>query len=150
MLRDALLSYAHFFAVFLLFGTLCAEAFVIRLAPNGPALRLIARIDLLFGLSAALVIAAGVARVVYGAKGAAYYWAEPFFWAKMGAFLLVGLVSIGPTVKFLAWSRALKADAAFVPAESEVKSVRRLILAELHLFALIPLFAALMARGIGA
>jgi len=149
MLLDALLSYAHFLAVFAVFGTLAAEAFVIRMPANAATIKLIARIDLMFGISAGLAVVAGFARVFFGAKGADYYWAEPFFWAKMAAFAVVGLVSILPTMKFLAWRKAVKADANFMAPDPEVKSMRRLILVELHLFALIPLFAALMARGIG-
>jgi putative membrane protein len=150
MIVDAVLSYAHFAAVFLVFGTLCAEAFVINLPPAAAMARLLARIDLIFGVSAALAVAAGLARVFAGAKGAAYYGAEPFFWAKLATFAVVGVISITPTMRFLAWGRALKTNPDFAPPASEVKSVRSLIMAELYLFALIPLFAALMARGIGA
>lgn len=150
MLEDAILSYAHFVFVLLVAGTLVAEAFVIRLPPTAPAIRLLSRIDLFYGISAVLMIVAGFARVFMGLKDESYYWGQPFFWAKMAAFTLVGIISIMPTVKFLAWRGALKKDEAFAPAEAEVKSVRRLIMIELHVFALIPLFAALMARGIGA
>ena len=149
MLLDAALAYAHFVAVFLVFGTLSAEAFIVRLPANAATLRLLARVDLLFGISAGLAVAAGLARVYFGAKGAAYYWAEPFFWAKMAAFAIVGLISIVPTLRFIRWRKAAAADGAFVAPEADMKAVRRLIMIELHLFALIPLFAVLMARGIG-
>ena len=41
------------------------------------------------------------------------------------------------------------ADAAFSAPEAEAKRVRRLVVIEAHLVALLVLFAALMARGIG-
>lgn len=148
MMRDALLSYAHFFGAFVLFGALFGQALMIRQPPGPAMVRLIARLDMVFGLSALWMIAAGVSRVLWGAKGPDYYAAQPFFAAKMAVFVLIGLVSIWPSLKFRAWARALKADGAFAPAAGEVKSIRTLITAELFLFALLPLFAALMARGL--
>ena len=50
------------------------------------ALRL-ARVDAWFGIMAALVVAAGVLRVFFGAKGYEYYFVNIFFWAKMALFV---------------------------------------------------------------
>jgi putative membrane protein len=61
----------------------------------------------------------------------------------------VGLISIKPTLRILAWQKRAKADAAFVPALDEVSALRRTMLLEIHVFALVPIFAAMMARGIG-
>jgi putative membrane protein len=149
MIVDAALSFAHFTAVFLLVGTLVAEAFVIRLPPSAAMVRLLSRIDLFYGISAGLVIAAGVARVFWGARAASYYAGQPFFWAKMAVFALIGLISIVPTLRFISWRRRLKTDETALPDAADVKSVRRLIMVEAHLLAVVPLFAALMARGIG-
>ena len=147
MLLDALLSYAHFVFAFILFGALAGEAFVLRLAQNAASLRLLVRMDMFYGLSALGVIAAGLARVFYGVRGAAFYGGEPFFWAKLAVFAAVGIISIWPTMRFLSWRRALIGDEGFVPPEAEVKAMRRLVMIELHLLALVPLFAAFMARG---
>lgn len=149
MLIDAALSYLHFVFAFILAGALAAEAFVLRLAVDAPAARLLVRIDGFYGLSAVCVIAAGIARVIWGAAGAGYYLEQPFFWAKMAAFALIGLISIAPTRAFFRWRRAA-ANADFAVDEAERQRVRRLVMIELHLFALVPLFAVLMARGIGA
>jgi putative membrane protein len=148
--HDALLSYVHFFFAFILFGTLAAEAFVLRLAVTGETMRLLTRIDLFYGLAAVGVLIAGVGRVFGGAKGAGYYAGEPFFWAKLVAFLAVGLISIVPTMTFTRWRNASKADASFAPGADAVKQTQRLVLVEVLVFSTIPLFAALMARGIGA
>ena len=64
------------------------------------------------------------------------------FWAKMVAFLAVGLISIGPTRAFIKWVKVL-------PDEAAIKSIRRFVMIELHVFVLVPLFAVLMARGFG-
>jgi len=150
LLHDAALSYLHFIFALILVAALAAEAFVLRLPVDSRVARLLLRIDLFYGISAVGVIVAGVARVFWGAKGAEFYGAQPFFWAKMAAFAVIGLISIAPTRKFMAWVRQAGKDAAFVVSEAEVKNVRRLVMIEVHLLALVPLFAALMARGVGS
>ena len=150
LLHDAALSYLHFVFAFILVGAIVAEAFVLRLPVDGRAARLLLRIDLFYGLSAVGVILAGVARVFWGAKGAGYYAGQPMFWAKMGAFAIVGLVSIAPTRAFFRWVKAARADPSLVVNDDEAKRARRLVMIELHVLALVPLFAALMARGIGS
>ena len=66
------------------------------------------------------------------------------FWTKIAIFLLVGLLSIPPTLAFLRWKRAQDA-----PPATEITRVRRFLLAEVALFALLPVFAAAVARGYG-
>jgi putative membrane protein len=74
---------------------------------------------------------------------------NPIFWAKIGVFVIVGLLSIPPTMQIIRWRRAASADAAFVPALPEVQFVRRYMHCEGAVFFTIPIFAALMARGYG-
>ena len=54
---------------------------------------------------AALVVAAGVLRVFFGAKGYEYYLVNIFFWAKMALFVGVALLSVAPTYMYLVWRR---------------------------------------------
>jgi putative membrane protein len=60
----------------------------------------------------------------------------------------VGLISIQPTTTFIRWRRNLD-DPAWKLPEEEQRRVRRLVMIEVHLAALIPLFAVIMARGLG-
>ena len=108
----------------------------------------IANADLGFGLAAVAVLVTGALRVFYGAKGTAFYLHNPVFHVKVALFVLVGLVSIAPTLAFLRWRRAWTADAAFRITPHEYARVRRFILIELHLIALIPIAAVMMARGL--
>lgn len=71
------------------------------------------------------------------------------FWAKIAAFGAVGLLSVRPTLRIAAWQKRLKVDAAFVPQRDDIDTLRRIMLAEIQVFALIPIFAAAMARGVG-
>jgi putative membrane protein len=143
------LSFLHFVFLLILAGALSAEAFVLRLPLSAPVARLLLRIDLFYGLSAVGLLLAGAARVMWGAKGWAFYLAQPFFWAKLALFALIGVVSIWPTLAFFRWAKAYKRAADFTAPAAELKRVRRLVMAELHLLALVVLSAALMARDIG-
>jgi putative membrane protein len=148
--HDAALSFLHFAFAFLLAGALSAEAFVLRLPVNAQVARLLLRIDLFYAIAAIGVILAGLSRVFVGAAGPAYYATQPFFWAKMAAFATVALISIAPTLTFIRWNKAARGDANFAVPDADAKKMRRLVMIELHVFVLIPLFAALMARGIGS
>ena len=148
MLGDAVLAWLHFVLAFVLVGVLVAEAFILRLPVDGRVARLLVRVDLFYGVSAVLLIFVGIARVIWGAKGWAYYQGEPFFWAKMASFALIAGLSIQPTLTYLRWLRAASANAGFAAPEAEIARVRRYVMVEIHLLALLLLFAVLMARAI--
>jgi len=149
LFADAGLAFLHFVLVFVLVGAIAAEGFVLRLKVDAPVVALLSRIDRLYGISSGLLMTAGVARVIWGAKGWEYYVQSHAFWGKMAMFLIIGLISIRPTLKFIAWQRLAKADAAFVAPETEVRAMRRWVLIEAHLLAVVILFAVLLARGLG-
>lgn len=150
LLHDAGLAWLHFVLAFVLVGALVAEAFILRLPVDGRVARVLLRVDLFYGASSVLLILVGISRVIWGAKGWDYYNAQPFFWAKMVTFGVIGLLSIGPTRAFMRWVKQTNAEPAFVVAEADVKRMRRLVVVEAHLVALLLLFASLMARGIGS
>ncbi len=148
-MHDAGLAWLHFLFAFVLVGALCAELFILRLPIDSRVARLLLRVDLFYGASSVLIILAGVSRVLWGAKGWDYYNAQPFFWAKMVVFGVIGLASIIPTRTFMRWSKSFNADPNFAVPEAQLKSVRRYVTIEVHLIAVLLLFASFMARGIG-
>jgi len=149
MLQDALLAWLHYLAIFVLVVLMTAEAVLLRPGIPAAAVPRLARYDLGYALSAVAVLATGVLRLTLGAKGAAFYLANPWFHAKIGVFVAVALCSIPPTLRFLRWRRRAAQDPGFVPAEADIRRARRWVMIEAHLFILLPLFAALMARGVG-
>ncbi|HEY4944288.1 MAG TPA: DUF2214 family protein [Rhizomicrobium sp.] len=146
---DLHLAIAHHLLIFALAAVLAFEIGVIRAGMTARDVTRVARVDLWYGILAGLIVAVGFARAIYAAKGWAYYSVNHFFWAKLGTFALVGLLSIVPTIAIIRWRRALARDPAQVPSESAIANVRRFLWAEAVLFALIPAFAAAMARGYG-
>ncbi len=149
MLTDWALASLHHLAVFTLAATLAAEVAILSIDVDAKAIARLARIDAAYGLLAGLVVIVGVARVIWGAKGYDYYLVNHFFWTKMALFLSVGLLSIPPTIRYLAWRRRLRADADFRPALEAIARVRTYLWAEAAFFLAIPLAAAAMARGYG-
>ncbi len=148
-MTDLILAIAHHLAVFTLFGVLLAEIVLLRPGIAGDRLRQIGTIDAIYGAAAGLVLVIGVLRVLLGDKGADYYMHNWAFWLKMAAFVVVGLLSVPPTIAILGWRRKLAADPGFVPGADIVARLRLCLTGELVAFAFIPAFAAAMARGYG-
>jgi putative membrane protein len=149
MLLEALLAYAHFVAILALVVFLTSEAALCRAEwLNAAVVRRLGTVDLWYLGSAIAVLATGVARTIWGMKGAAWYWSQPWLHVKLGLFVVIALMSIVPTRAFLRWRRELDAGGV-PPAPEDVRRVRLWIMVEAHLLVLIPLAAVLLARGIG-
>lgn len=147
MWTDAILAYLHFAAIFALVWFFAKEWTLLRAGAAALDTQRLVRADAGVGALAGSVLATGALRAVWGAKGWAFYAHNPVFHLKVGLFVLVGLLSIAPTRAFLRWHRARRADPAYRVPEAEWRAVRRWLMIELHLVALIPLAAVLMARG---
>ncbi|HSE92814.1 MAG TPA: DUF2214 family protein [Methylomirabilota bacterium] len=145
---EPLLAYFHVLAFVLTGAFLTTELVLCRPGLAAPHVRLLPRLDIVFFLSALVALATGLLRLFFYAKGVAFYLPNPAFHAKMALYLAVAVLSVYPTLRFIRWRRALIEGDALPPSQ-EVAAVRRLLHIELGLFALMPLMAVLMARGIG-
>lgn len=148
MWNDALLAYLHFAAIFGLVWFLAQVRLLLRGGPASLLPELLARADAALGKFAMLVLLTGALRAAWGAKGWSFYAHNPVFHVKITLFVLVGLLSIVPTLAFLRWRRAQRADPAARVADAAWRRVRGFVIAELVLVALIPLAAVVMARGL--
>jgi putative membrane protein len=145
---DLPFAIGHHLLAFAIAAILAAE-WVAATSLNPGGVARLQRLDRYYGVAATLLIIVGILRVLYAGKGTLFYTSNPIFWAKMAAFGLVGLLSIAPTVTIMHWGRKARSDAGFLPRETELARLRRWIAAELVLFVPIPIFAAMMARGVG-
>jgi putative membrane protein len=141
---DLTLAILHHFFVFALFGVLFAEFVTVRRGMDAATTARVVPVDAWYGILAALIVIVGFSRAIFAAKGWTYYSHNAFFWAKIGTFVVIGLLSVPPTLAFLKWRRSGAA-----PTEEAVARVRRFLWGELALFPLLPAFAAAMARGYG-
>jgi putative membrane protein len=149
MLTDLLLAIAHHLLIFTLFGLLVTE--MVMLKPELPrsTIARLARIDSAYGIVAGLIVVIGFSRVFFGLKGSEFYLHNPVFWAKIAAFVAVGLLSIPPTLRIIQWRRGSDADPTFRPDTAAVLAAKRYMHYEGVAFIFILIFAAMMARGIG-
>lgn len=141
---DLVLAILHHFFVFALFGVLFAEFVLVRKGMDTATVARVPLIDAWYGILAVLIIIVGFSRAVFAAKGWTYYAHDLFFWAKIGTFVVIGLLSVPPTIAYLRWRRA-----GTVPTDEAVATIRRYLLGQLLLFPLLLAFAAAMARGYG-
>lgn len=147
---DLVLASAHHLAVFTLVALFAAEFALVRPGISGARINQLARLDAAYGGVAGLVIVVGIIRVIFGAVGYEYYLGNHAFWGKMIAFLVMGLLTIPPTMAFRRWAKALSSQPDYAPTENEVSASRRFIHLQAGVLLLIPIFAAAMARGYGS
>lgn len=149
MTLESLLAYAHLLAILTMVVFLASEAALCRVEwLNAAVVERLGKIDMVYGISAGLVLLTGLARVFLGSKGAAWYAHNPLLYVKLAMFLVIGLVSIKPTLMFVRWRRTLRASGA-LPDALEIKKARRLVMVQAHILPFIPLAAVFLARGFG-
>jgi putative membrane protein len=141
---DLVLAVAHHLLVFSIFGVVFAELMIVRPGMTVDEVKRVAGVDLWYGILAGLIVVVGFVRANLAAKGWAYYSHDAFFWAKIGTFVIIGLLSVPPTIAYIRWKRA-----GVTPDAAKIAAVRRLLWAEVVLFAPLLAFAAAMARGYG-
>jgi len=144
-----LFAFLHHLAAFTLVAALAVEFILIRGELNLGTARKLQRIDMVFGLSSGVVLVVGLLRVLYFEKGASYYFHSAPFIAKLSLFLIVGLLSIYPTVEIVSWGKSLKQGRLPALTDRKLASIRSIIHWELAALVAILLCAALMAKGVG-
>ena len=148
-MTSAFMAFLHHLFAFTLVACVVYEFIAYRKGLTIEEARRLQRADLLYGISAGLLLVVGLLRVFYFEKGPAFYSQSPFFWVKMNAFLIVGLLSIDPTIRYLRWNKTLKENQVPQIQDTEFKRTRLLLTLELIGLAIILFAAAAMARGIG-
>jgi putative membrane protein len=149
MVINALFAFIHFAAVFGIFATVFYELLTMSRAPNLADAQRIQLSDRWYGISAGVVLVVGLLRVYYFEKGAAFYGANLFFHAKMTLFIIVGLLSIYPTMRFIKWRAQTRQGQPPAVSEQEYKRIVLILRTELALLLGMALCASLMARGVG-
>lgn len=149
MTLEAILAYLHFLAILTMVVFISSEAALCRVEwLNKAVVERLARIDMVYGMAAMTVLATGIARTVWGVKGSSWYWTNPLLHLKLTLFIVIGVISIFPTITYLRWRKTLRASGT-LPAEAEVRKTRKLVMIQAHLLVLIPLAAVFLARGFG-
>lgn len=145
MTTEIFLRYIHFICIFIIVGTLASEYLLLKKEMTRKELARLARIDAVYGMAALTLVAAGLTLWLgsYG-KPSVYYSQNWIFHTKVTLFVIIGLLSIKPTIFFIKLRKGQPDEMVNVPA-----SVFLLLQLELLLLIIIPLLAGLMSHGVG-
>jgi putative membrane protein len=142
-------AFLHHVAAFVIVAALTAELVLLKGELTQTSARSVLRMDAAYGIAAALLLVVGFVRVFYTEKGAAYYFHSIPFLVKLSLFVIVGLLSIQPTLRFLSWRKTLAAGGVPALEPAATRKIRMTLHIELTLLFVIMLCAVLMARGYG-
>lgn len=149
MILETALAYVHWLAIFTMVTFLVSEAALCRVEwMNARIVERLARVDMLYGIASVAVLVTGLARTYWGVKGVGWYWSNPLLHAKLTLFIVIGLMSIKPTLTYLRWRKALRSTGV-LPADEEVRRTRKTVMVQAHLIPLVALLAVFLARGFG-
>ena len=144
---STLFAFLHHLCAFTLVGALAVEFALIRQELTLSSARRLQVTDLVLGIAAGALLIIGLLRVVFFEKGASYYFHSHAFLTKFALFIVIGLLSIIPTMEFLSWRGAITAGQVPVMDAKRRKRVTAIIRSELAAIVIILLCAAIMARG---
>jgi putative membrane protein len=142
-----LFAFLHHLCAFTLVSAVAIEFVLIRSELTLASARRLQVTDLVLGVAAGALLVVGLLRVFFFEKGAAYYFHSHAFLTKFALFIVIGLLSIIPTMEFLSWGGAIKAGQAPVVEAKKLRRVTMVIHSELAAVVIILLCAAIMARG---
>jgi putative membrane protein len=142
-----LFAFLHHLAAFTVVSALAIEFVLIRQELTLASARRLMVVDGVYGAAALVLLAAGFSRVFFFEKGYLYYFTSHAFLTKLGLFILVGLISIVPTMEFLRWRKPVQSGQLPLVSADKLRRIRMLIHWELVGIVLILLFAAMMAKG---
>jgi putative membrane protein len=142
------LAFLHHTAAVAVMALLTVELVLLRFDLTPPTARTILRMDAAYGIAALVLLVVGLSRVFFTEKGAAYYFHSGTFILKFSLFVIVGLLSIYPTMQFMRWRPALREQRVPQLDPATRSRLRMLVHIELTLLLVILLLAPMMARGI--
>jgi putative membrane protein len=142
-----LFAFLHHLAAFTLVSALAVEFTLIRQDLTLATARRLIAADTVLGAAATVLLAVGLARVLWFEKGPDYYWHSHAFMTKFSVFIAVALLSAIPTFEFLSWRKPVRAGQTPAPGVRKLTLVRKVIHGELLGVVIILLCAAIMAKG---
>ena len=148
-MASSIMAFLHHLAAFTLVGVIIYEHTAFRKDLSITEARRLQRMDMLYGISAAILLVVGLLRVFNFEKGASFYAQNWFFWTKMIGFALAGLLSIYPTIRFVSWNKSFANNQAPEISDLEFARIKLILRLELLGIVIIILSAAMMARGVG-
>tara|TARA_Y100001978_G_scaffold188763_1_gene190450 strand:- start:628 stop:1101 length:474 start_codon:yes stop_codon:yes gene_type:complete len=146
---SAIVAYVHYLGIILCFGALIFERIILKINLSKKETISIIIADVIYGIAGLAILITGILRVKFYGQGGEFYTSNPLFWIKVSLYIIVGLISLYPTTTYILWAVPLSKNKLPVISENLVKRFKVVMMTELVCFAVIPIFATLMSRGIG-
>jgi putative membrane protein len=147
IVMSTLFAFLHHVAAFTLVSAVAIELALIRGELTLASARRLQITDIVLGIAAGVLLIVGLSRVFFFEKGSDYYFHSHAFTAKFSIFIVIGLLSIIPTIEFLSWNKPLRVGEVPTVSAKKLRLITAVIHGELFSIVLIVLCAAIMARG---
>ena len=144
MYLEIFFRYLHFISLFALVSSVIAQHLLLKPEMSRGEIKRIAVIDGVYGLAAILAVGAGLTLWFGVGKPAEVYTQNWIFHTKVGLAILMGILSIYPTIFFTRQRKGEASELVSIPT-----GIKWTIRVELLLIFTIPLLATMMAKGIG-
>jgi putative membrane protein len=145
MTAELIIRYFHFMGIFCLFAGLVAEHLLMAKVMTRAAIRRLATIDLIYAITALLVLGSGLLLWFEVGKPAVFYTKNALFHTKLLLFVVVAVLSIFPGI-YLRKAKNGDSTETVTPPKWVIMTIRT----QLLLLCIIPLLAVCMAKGIGS
>ncbi len=145
MTTEIFLRYLHFISIFAIVGSLVSEHLLLKKELTRAEITRLSKIDAVYGIAALTLLGAGLTLWLGGiGKPTEFYSKNWIFHTKITLYVIIGLLSIYPTVFFIQKRKGDQNEIVPIP-----KSIFWMLRFELLLLFIIPLLAGLMAKGKG-
>jgi putative membrane protein len=145
MTMEIILRYLHFISVFAIVGALVSEHLLLKSTLSRKEILRLSKIDGVYGLAVLSLLGVGMTLWLGGiGKPTEFYSSNPIFHIKLTLFVVIGLLSIYPTVFFIKQAKGDPIEMVAIP-----KSIFWMVRFELLILLIMPILAGLMAKGIG-
>ena len=144
---STLFAFLHHLAAFTLVSAVAIEFALIRQELTLSSARRLQATDMVLGMAAGALLVIGLLRVFSFEKGASYYFHSYAFLTEFSLFIVLGLLSIIPTMEFLSWRDVVEAGQVPAINAKKLRQVTAVIHGEVFAIVIILLCAAIMARG---
>ena len=138
-----LIKYLHLIGIIALGAGLFTQHLLLKRELDAAELKRISVVDLVYGISAGLVLLTGLLLWFAVGKPASFYTPNPIFHVKLTLFVVIAALSVYPTA-FILRNRRDGQERVAVP-----RSLVMVVRLELLLYFVIPLLAVMMAQGKG-
>lgn len=142
-MEEIFVRYLHFLGIITLASALIGEHLLISKEMSLKSFKKLIIVDAIYGVGAITTLGGGALLWFAVGKPAEFYSYNFIFHIKLTVFLLIGILSIFPTVYFLR-NRKTAFESIIIP-----NYIVKIIRVELVLLVLLPLLGTLISRGIG-